>query len=588
MKRLFCFFFKRFFCIFISIFFAGIALNTVAATKIDKRLYSQNGWIDDIKIKALPALNNIGLQGYFEQRFMIANKANKQKIVKLKIVCSDNNEFHNPSEFSKTIVVPANSMVNTAVYVNSPFLYYHKLDIEIDGDFYQGNEDFGIHIVLTKEWEPLFLLSNRVDGDLSKFPFSENRRRGNRHTSTKITFDVDSLSENFLAYTTFNALIFTQKEYEEFPSKVKSAIEKYVELGGNLVIEEAKIPTKTDGKLGQCKFKVLLYGKIFYCPVKFKKLEKGVDDLLISTLRSTTTARTGKKSFPIILKNPINNTVLVSIIVVFALIAGPVSFIYLAIKKRKILIIWITPVVAVIFSSMIIIYSVTAEGLHARIRAVSYTFLDENKQLATTLGVHGYYCPIVPKSLQYDNNCEIISTNHSYFHFKNNAHSIDWTGEQLLTDNWIKPRIESYLRIRKSEKRLEKLSIVSQDREKLVVINGLGTALKELAVRTKDGSYYKSDSVIKAGEKATLKKAKKLKKYVNFIPYTSVMQINTGTEKFRSKITVCYKFLRDGSYFAVCEKSPFLKHGITENIFSIDLNEESFVYGILKNDGGRK
>ena len=592
MKRISSIFCSLLLVFIISIGFVG---QTFGSTKLIKSFDLKGKWVEDIKINLLPSVSTIGNRGYFEQRFMISNKSSKEKNVQLKL--KNYSAMNEGSNFYKKVIVPPESTVVASLYVNSPFMALLRLKVYIDGEEFDGRTDFKIHTSINSTQNPVFLVSGKVKGDLSKYPFTDKGSYSNDFVSTRLNYSVESLSDNWLAYSCFDALIFTEEEYKSLSKEIADAIKSYVEVGGYLVIETKNVPrnVKKSSYFNNISEEKVVYGKIFYTSKPFSELSEHDASRLLRVFTKKRCSAINKTNFPVLMNNPIRNSVLISLIIIFAILAGPVGLIYLSLKKRKILLIWITPVLAIIFSFIIIIYSITAEGLFSRVRIINFTHLDENSQKASTLAVHGYYCPIPPGALYYDNNCEVILARKVDGFYGNNdlsRHSIDWTGEQLLTNGWINPRIESYLRIRKSEFRRERLSIVKQNKDTLEIINGLGADLEKLCVKTQDGRIYYTNEKINAGAKAILKydqKALISKKVI--VPQSSfdyIMNVNVKNKNFADLAVGRFKYLQNGSYVGVFSKSPFLKMGLREGFFSVEAHQENFIYGILKSSKGAK
>ncbi len=576
---------------FFVIFSLCFVSNDSFAASTAVRGFNQSGtWVKDIKINLLPRIEKVGVSGYSERRYMISNRGKKDKKVILNLVSGINH-------FTKIVTVPVNSTVSASLCVNSPFLRSLELKVGINGVEYDGREDFRIIDDISISYDKILLVGADVKGDLSKFPFtnSSRHRYHSSFNSIKLNFSSESLSDNWLAYSSYNAMLFTENEINLMPKKVKIAINKYVEMGGQLIIETTRnIPETTRlRRSDNIHKKDVIYGTIYYINVPFKKLPAKDATMLHQLLGKNILDRVvNEPDFPVLKESAISAAVLVVLILLFAIITGPLALIYLSLKKRKILMIWFTPIVSVAFSLFIIIYSITSEGLYSRVHSVSYTYLDENNQRAATVAVHGYYCPIPPSTLQYDNDCEVISATKG----ERFEHSIDWTGEQLLTSGWIAPRVSSYLKIRKNDDRRERLSIIKQTANELEIVNGLGADLEKICVKTSNGRLYFSDKKISAGEKATLKYyPKALLKNEICIPqnaYKSILNININInikyKKLSEKPEGRVKFLPNGTYIGILKKSPFLKIGIDEDSMTSDINQENFIYGILKKEGKQK
>ncbi|HKQ89275.1 MAG TPA: hypothetical protein VJZ77_01235, partial [Blastocatellia bacterium] len=80
----------------------------------------------------------------------------------------------------------------------------------------------------------------------------------------------------------------------------------------------------------------------------------------------------------------------------FAVVIGPVNYVLLARRKKRIWLWWTAPAIAAVASLAVFGYAILAEGWQSSVRAEVMTILDENARRATTVGVTAFYAPLTP------------------------------------------------------------------------------------------------------------------------------------------------------------------------------------------------
>ena len=177
-------------------------------------------------------------------------------------------------------------------------------------------------------------------------------------------------------------------------------------------------------------------------------------------------------------------------IFIFSMLAGPVNILVLDRLKRRVWLLWTTPVLALLFSAILVSYFLFSEGLarHALYQEVSV--LNEPAQRVAVLGMNAYYCPLPPDSLQYSPDTEVRALD------KRDRFSgrIDMTNGTRLLSEWISPRIPANFSIRSSRSAKERLQFSRRD-GRLVVMNGLGKPIRHLVVRDGQAGLWKADNV---------------------------------------------------------------------------------------------
>ncbi len=595
-------------------------------------IYATTNRYGDIIVQHLPSNSyNDATIGYTEQAFKISNFSDSESYkVKLALpVTSDYSRGASISSLSKTVIVsPGSELVvgllhpvgingsGALVYINN-ILQARILDISFDrsrGNYYYNN-DIGI------------LLSDNLGFDLQVI--AEKNFKNSDIDFIDSENSILNWSTNYLAYTTFAGIVISADDYLQAPNMVKTALIKYVETGGVLsVIGEVNIPelkNKKKGKLtnGIYSWNVgfgkihkitedasLIWRQIYKDSIKVETKEKakkkrfgkgkrrskkveeeditipGLDllssngwNLYKAKAQKNTSASSANKALPVVDTISIPIRGLFFLMLCFVIIIGPVNIFILARKKKKILILFTVPVISISFAFIIVLYSFISEGLSGKSASRSLTVLDEISHRATTYGVVGYYMPIAPwGGMKFDNNSYLrICKDYSYR--ETASYGMDWTNGQLLTSGWIQARLPVHFKIRKSETRRERLSIMVKG-DDVWVTNNLGSDIDsvKLILPTQEGEENKlivyTAKNIMQGVKVKLIAGNPIKKAnYNFLSSEFHDDVFSITKKYNQS-----KNLAPGRYLAKLKQAPFIEKPL-ENISEVD--DETLIYGIM-------
>lgn len=180
----------------------------------------------------------------------------------------------------------------------------------------------------------------------------------------------------------------------------------------------------------------------------------------------------------------------------------------LAHYKRRIWLVWLVPLVALMTCVIVFAYGLLGEGVSARVALRSLTILDEGEHRATTLGVLGLYSPITPPGgVQWDYEIEptfLSQLKRAVNAFEMPRHLrlrgerddrrviVDWSEKQHLVSGWVVPRVREYVLARRSEIRRERLTL-RQEGGKMYAANNLGVGLRGLIVCDHKGRWWRAD-----------------------------------------------------------------------------------------------
>ncbi len=571
----------RFLTLFI---FTLSAVSVMAATRA----------VNGVMIDQAPVLEVTNQRhGYEEIAYNLTNTTDKPREVSIEIEGRSSGYALSLESLTRQVTVPPNSTLRANLFKPYLELRSPRLLINVQGTVVSADDIGlrappyqGVQYGSPYNGKICVLLSRSIPGNAIKF-----YRAGDK--SNKITYNYPSIplkswSDNWLAFSGFDSIMLTPLDWEELSARTRKAIMDYVALGGTLTFCGGERPTS---------YKMILskelsaqyhgFGMILYAPEAPEKYSHDTWKKLDSIWGKTyNTMRTGINSFHE--HNPVGNKFevvkkdkapafqLFFLMLIFAVIIGPLNLYILHRKKKRIWILWTTPVIALAFSLLVVGYSFIAEGWSSKVKIASFTLLNEKTQTASTLGVIGYYCPLASGSLTFDDSVEIQPYSSSSSH--GNSYSVDWSNGQKLSGDWIKPRITSVITLRKSEQRRERIKIVSVGDNNIRIINGLGSELENIVLRLPNGRSYRSSSAIKPGATATL-----LKLDTKGSPLPRWLRNDVfGKDWLSSKLNptgrTCFP---RGTYMAKLADPAFLKTGIEPD----ELKTYCHVFGILAEGG---
>ena len=203
------------------------------------------------------------------------------------------------------------------------------------------------------------------------------------------------------------------------------------------------------------------------------------------------------------------------LISLFVLAIGPLNYWWLKRRGKLPLLLATAPAAAVLVTLALMSYGVLGDGLGVRVRARSFTLLDQTSGESTTWGRVSYYAGINPRrglSMPSDAVVYPIPSPWSMGRYGQGAsleRTIAWTDAQELSRGWLPSRTTTqYLAInaRASKKRLD-LQLVKGEMQ---VDNRLGAAVTHLVVQDRKGQLFWLEA-LPAGARGLAKHADPLK-----------------------------------------------------------------------------
>jgi hypothetical protein len=569
--------------------------------------------------------------GYVEYRVGVINLSeHKDHEVTLVIPGKISGSGNNIVRLSRTVFVGAKS--NTVVSLFQPCIPIGGRDMTVMIDGVQSDESITIPIVqpniVYSRWNSsssaCLLVSRGVGSkfndaaekkyeEFTSSPVSTSGPAGHMRSSSPIPggmniirpygnraeMPVSEWSGNWLTYTRYTMVIVTREEFERMPAEVRDGLFGYMRVGGMVLVEgKPELPkdiVKNETPVGtpasQLKGYSVGFGQLIVSqePDAEKWDETQWTHLFDlwnnaerpwSALNDTFAAMEESAKFN---ENRLPVRGMFGLMILFAVVIGPLNLLVLSWKKKRTWLLWTTPVISLVTCLAVFGYNLSAEGLENRIYLDGLTLLDEANHRATTIGWGRYYCPLTPgKGLHFDPQTEVMpiyDTRDIWTMMRTGSpKTLDWTNDQHLSSGWISARSPAYYLFRKDQPRRERLIVRKSEVGKITISNSLGATIKEMTLIDENGNIYFAKN-IKAGDEITLVpngniSESSLKKQVSL---SELFQERlTRTESITTNTT---RYLRPGMYMAVLERSPFMETGLGGKI---ELKGESVVCGIMK------
>ena len=498
---------------------------------------------DDIKITPELTPSGTSFHGYAEYRIAVSNRSSdKAHHVTLTLPKSNYGIFGN--RITRSVIVGPSDTALVTLFQPSVGLNGRGLEVAIDGEVqdeavplsignhgrqnnvFMGHGAVGMaHSVRSGNPEIRILISRSVDtADLHAHvgnQLSTSRSTGGFSPSGGVphpfapassgagyeTIDlglpVSAWSRSWLGYSRYDGVIVTGDDVRQMPPDVQSALWRYVECGGALLVlggrelpDSWRLKATTDftgfvnyhAGFGQC-IVTAKADTIHLSPEQWS-------EIVFSWLKTKTPVKTGRSvedanaTFPVVegLGVPVRGMFLLMLL--FAVAIGPVNLIALSRKKRRIWMFWTTPVISLMTCFAVLVYATFAEGWDRHARTEGLTILDERTHRATTIGWTAFYSSLTPSDgLHFSYETELTPQIASR-EIGGTPRSVDWTHDQHLESGWMTARVPAHFMLRKSEVRRERVTVRRGTNNRLSVVNGLGAEIRQFWLADKDGTVY--------------------------------------------------------------------------------------------------
>jgi hypothetical protein len=177
----------------------------------------------------------------------------------------------------------------------------------------------------------------------------------------------------------------------------------------------------------------------------------------------------------------------------FVIFIGPLNYMYLRRRGKLHLMIVTVPLCAAVVTFSLFAYALVSDGLGVRVRARSYTQIDQRRGEAVCWSRLCYYAGLAPsQGLTFSGDVAVMPIAGNDDRREGEARQVTWTpdGQQHLRSGWLRSRtLTQYYTIR-SRRSEAQLVIDAHQNGLLKVINQLGTPIQQVLVCDADGQVY--------------------------------------------------------------------------------------------------
>ena len=522
------------------------------------------------------------LHGYRELVFDLVSRSNLDQEVTLRLPDGELGYFGSIERLERTVHLPAGQEIRVRLHQPPLQLADPWLRVAVDGRLQPGR--LGLGHSHPEAWtgggrlEPRVLLSRQL--------FDLSADGGLLDGHAEATVDPESVhawSPDWLAYSGWDGVVLSTDEARQAPHPVAEALIAYVEAGGTLWLVGSSIladlgtpwttigcePTPPDVACS------LGLGQVFRSDTREGMMFQGrppVVEAWDNTLGFWSIAFDPARihrELPVVDKVGVPVRGLFLLLVGFTIVVGPINFLFLSRRGQRTRILGTIPLLSLLACCALLVGVLYGEGIVRERRLDGFTWLDQTTQRTVSLGVAGYYSTLVPRAgLRFESTTEVSLfrdlQNWSLLR-KRPGKQIVWDdgegGGQHLSRGWLRPRVPTYLLLRKSERRRERLDVTLEDGVPTVV-NGLGADVEALWLADAEGRLW-STGDLAVGRQATLES---LPKWAEGGPdalrkafHRTDFSLRLGEMTARPEA-----LLEAGTYLARLESSPFLEAGLAD------------------------
>lgn len=259
----------------------------------------------------------------------------------------------------------------------------------------------------------------------------------------------------------------------------------------------------------------------------------------------------------------------------FALLIGPVNFLFVRNRKRPVLLLLTIPALSLVTTLLLLGYGILFQGLEVKVASVSVALLDERAHRSSSLEVRQLFAGLAPdEGLAPGAGTVVCAMPRRDL---DRARLVLEHGEGLLLKGDYLPSrllVEQMLGCERAERARLGVTLVG---ERLTIDNNLGAELIELVVRAPDGRLYVSAEGLEAGESVQLAPA------ANPVNAEALVETLHGRALplSSSKPQSSEEYLPPGCYLASMRASPFRD---ACGIEQVELAGTHVLFGVLPLD----
>ncbi|MFW5870997.1 MAG: hypothetical protein ACOCVH_00765 [Verrucomicrobiota bacterium] len=563
----------------------------------------------DITISPLAESSVQYTHGYVAHRVRIVNRSHSRPH-RVRLKAPERSFLHGESidQLTRTVVVGAGS--EALVSLPQPPMALNgnnKIAVYVDGRkegvvIMPGlSQTYARHYRRENQTRIFVSRTVKIDDLRLELGIEKKRRSGSsyrdesKHILVRAESETSEWPQNWLGYSCYDGVVISA--HDKLPPAVWTALRRYVEAGGTLVIPGEFSLTKewAEHEVFSATGMQVCYPGFGVCIILPSGKASGISAKQASRIKREwmrtlqpwnnvmeTDVGGAQRDFRVMeeLNVPVRGYFF--IMLGFAIVIGPVNYALLAWRKRKIWLLWTVPALSLFACAAVYLYALLEEGITPRVRQGSLTLLDQSNQHAATMGQFACYCPLTPaEGLHFSHTTEVTPlVERDRYRGGGTVRSVDWSRDQHLKRGWVAARVPAHFVIRKAGPRRERLVVNDETDKGLSALNGLGSPIEKMWISNKDGRIYSAEQV-EPGAGFVAAPAPDLGAASADALTWRRMYGRKGLWKgtYSSVTNKPAAFLRPSSYIAVLAENPFMEEGLQGRK---ELEGRAVVVGFLK------
>ena len=393
---------------------------------------------------------------------------------------------------------------------------------------------------------------------------------GGRGALLDFVLEPARLPTNWLGYTSLRAVVIGAQEWLALTEPQRSALLTWTAAGGDLVVADGTMNTIVPPVQGSpaaaatLPVRAYFFGRVHVPTTAAIAGSGGITGILADTAKvhdanwslpanrtadwGSIAARGFRLPIPDVAGVPARTYL--SILILFAVVVGPVNYWMLWRQRRQILLVVTAPLISAIFILLLAGYVVAGEGFGVRGRAATFTMLDQvRNRAATRATVSLYAAGMTPGGgLRFPRDVAVFPVGTDGGGSRD-QHRMDFSESQRFAAGVIHARSPTNLEqivVRTARERLT----FSAEPGGIRVVNGLGVGVAGVAYRT-GNRVYTATAPVAPGGAAMLTTAG-----------GPVAEMVPRDLPLSGRIAHLFANQPEGSYLAIVDRSPFWEPGV--------------------------
>jgi hypothetical protein len=269
------------------------------------------------------------------------------------------------------------------------------------------------------------------------------------------------------------------------------------------------------------------------------------------------------------------------LLIVFAIVIGPVNFIWVRRARRPVLLLVTIPAIAMLTSGMLLAYGVFFQGLEVKTASNSMALLDQREHRSACVEHRMLYAGLAPgEGLRPQPGTSVHAVGYGFSSSVGVRDRLRLVARReegtLLTSDYL-PTRAPVVQVLCSERAERARLDVERNGESYEVVNNLGARLERLVLRDTKGDYYALESALEAGDRAALAQGVE---WERFLQSADLLRDPLEVSKVLD-LMASGPMLPPATYAARLASSPFRDDCGVE---SVELAGEHTLYGVLPLD----